>query len=145
MNTMLFLQVYLPYCVYPAAWLCDPFASDLPYRLGQILSECWEAGLQSAARTIFTLAQVWLKVFFQHFNAKVGLTGYLMWDLHTVVIRSSFYYQCGQFSLIKSCSRKAWKNWAIIQGTHLTHSLTSVSNKIYLSKFNNLNHVHVPC
>lgn len=39
------LEVYLPDCVlqyaiYPAAWLCDPLASVLPYRLRQILSGC---------------------------------------------------------------------------------------------------------
>lgn len=49
--------------MYTTAWLSDPVASVLPFRLWQILSGCWEADLQSAMRAIFTLAQVWLSVF----------------------------------------------------------------------------------
>lgn len=67
LSSILFSALYI--YIYPATQLCDPLASVLPYRLWQILSGCWEADLQSEARAIFTLAQVWLEVFLQHCNA----------------------------------------------------------------------------
>lgn len=49
-----------------------------PYTLWNILCGCWEADPQSAMKAIFTLARVWLKVFFQHSNAMIQINGYLM-------------------------------------------------------------------
>lgn len=77
----LFHTVYYSVYTHTAAWLCDPLASVLPYRLWQILSGCWEADLQSLMRAIFALAQVWLKIFFQYCNSQVVLNGDLMWAI----------------------------------------------------------------
>lgn len=83
LSSILCTKVYYISC----SWALWPSCISSALQIMTDIKWLREADLQSAARAIFTLAQIWPKVFFQHCNAMVESNGYLMWGImcsHTI-------------------------------------------------------------